>query len=449
MADLIAAFWQDWLWLATAAFSIVTTLIALVYVLGSILMNDKMKGWAKMELFELFYSAIIITVGLFAVTTVNNVVQGAIGMGEPSVSPSCGASITWTYVKMGYGNYQCMDICGDEIAAPETSVYHGVPSCHVRLGMWLLHSVFDETSRLAMDIYIDYLWKGMLQELSITVQFLFEKAGVFSMAPWRGFYTMGNTVRALVFDWAIKIMMLAKFQEFILRFIAIAFFPAFFVIGALLRTFSLTRRLGGLMLAMAIALYFIFPAFYSFGALVALDIKNQARSKWMADPVANPHHIPDPPIANSIYSNGTITMIGGDVAVTDIYENYERMDSMDSEEYLKCMETGDCPQGVEKITPDFDLSKDPGLTDEQKKEKAAEQWGKTDDLLKTFSKKSKLDRLMDFAWDPNGPVDSLARLTFFSVFFSLFGIFATIAGIRSLSMTFGGDIEIAGLTRLI
>jgi len=35
------------------------------------------------------------------------------------------------------------------------------------------------------------------------------------------------------------------------------------------------------------------------------------------------------------------------------------------------------------------------------------------------------------------------------MFFALFSIIATIASIRSLSTTFGGDIEIAGLTRLI
>jgi hypothetical protein len=72
-----------------------------------------------------------------------------------------------------------------------------------------------------------------------------------------------------------------------------------------------------------------------------------------------------------------------------------------------------------------------------------------DSWFGAVSKRSMVDNFMDYAWLPNGPLDVLSRLTFWSVFFSLFGILGTIAGIRSLSITFGGDIEIAGLTRLI
>ena len=59
------------------------------------------------------------------------------------------------------------------------------------------------------------------------------------------------------------------------------------------------------------------------------------------------------------------------------------------------------------------------------------------------------DRFVTMAYEPGGMIDILSRLTFFSVFFSLFSILGTIAAIRSLSMTFCVDIEIAGLTRLI
>ena len=51
--------------------------------------------------------------------------------------------------------------------------------------------------------------------------------------------------------------------------------------------------------------------------------------------------------------------------------------------------------------------------------------------------------------DSGNYLDMIARFIFFSMFFSFFGLMATVAGIRSLSITFGGDIEIAGLTRLI
>lgn len=448
MADIITPLWQAWLWFAAAAFSIVTIFIALVYVLGSMLMNDKMKGWARMELFELFYSVIIVVFGIGAIGTIDAAVQGAIISGG-GITDGCGASITETWVKFtlpdGTQQHRCRDICGDEIAALETSPYHGINSCHMRLGIWLLHSIFSETSDFAMDVYISYLKYGMLQELSVSFQFLFEKAGVFSISPWRGFVTVGNVVRTLSFDWAIKIMMLTKFQEIILRFIAIAMFPAFFVSGAILRTFTFTRRLGGLMLAMAIALYFIFPAFYAFGALVALDIKNKARPAWEADTKANPHGLKDPPIANSIYATGSVTMIGGNVEVDEIHREYQRMEGLSEDDYFREMEQG-------THDPNFDMSVSEDLAppdDDEKRRQAGVAFSKTKEMIETFSKKSKMDEIIEFAWEPNGPLDSLARLTFFSIFFSLFGLFATISGIRSLSMTFGGDLELAGLTRLI
>jgi hypothetical protein len=53
------------------------------------------------------------------------------------------------------------------------------------------------------------------------------------------------------------------------------------------------------------------------------------------------------------------------------------------------------------------------------------------------------------SWHPGGEIEVAARLTFFATFFALFGIIGTIAATRSLSATFGGDIELAGLTRLI
>jgi hypothetical protein len=157
-----------------------------------------------------------------------------------------------------------------------------------------MRELFDETKDFAFSIYLSYIKTSMLSEATINIEFVFEAAGFFTFTPWRGFFTMGNTIKALVFDWAIKIMMLTKFQEVLLRFIAIGLFQALFVIGAILRTFMFTRRLGGLLLGMAIAFYFVFPAFYAYGALVMIDLKEKARPAWMADTTANPDGYKNP-----------------------------------------------------------------------------------------------------------------------------------------------------------
>jgi hypothetical protein len=90
------------------------------------------------------------------------------------------------------------------------------------------------------------------------------------------------------------------------------------------------------------------------------------------------------------------------------------------------------------------------LNDAQKKDAMKNLWDRTYTWFKAVSSQGKLDiPFIKSAWAKDGPVDVAARFTFWSMFFSLFGLLATIAAIRSLSITFGGDIEIAGLTRLI
>lgn len=467
---LLLDLWGDWLWFAGVALTIVTVIVTLVYVLSELLLNEKMKTWAKMELVEILYSAIIIAMAIGGIQAVDSVVQGALlmtngqmvsGTGNFQCDPASATSayiLTTDYGAAGQRSYQCLDICGDTIAQNSLSVYHGIESCHMRLGIWYLREVFNEVKDFAFLVYIDYIKTSMIAEFTINIEFLFEKAGFFTFTPWKGFYTMGNTIKELCFDWSMKIMTITKFQEVVLKFIATSLFPALFVIGVLLRTFTLTRRLGGLLLAMAICFYFIFPAFYSFGALVMLDLKDKAYQDWVsvdnpanpanldADPLNSPLDFPDPPIANTMYVGGDFAMVGGSgtFSTADAISSLWEFEGKTPQENYEAMEQGDSDYIM-----DFDLNADVTATDEEKDEKLKEAYESGQAWFNAVSKESKVDQIIDFAWEENGPIATLSRLTFWSVFFSLFSVIGTIAGIRSLSITFGGDIEIAGLTRLI
>lgn len=455
--------WGQWIWFAGAALGLATALVSVVYVLSEMLMNDKMKIWAKMELVEIFYSAIIIALAISGLPIIDSVVHGALVSGGAPIGPA-GALSAWVPVQGPDGiQYQALNICAPGntgIAASDTSVYHNVDSCHMRLSIWYLREVFDEAKAFAFDIYLSYILTSMIAEFTINIEFLFEKAGFFTFNPWRGFFTMGNTIKALVFDWAIKIMMLTKFQEIMLRFIATALFPALFVIGAILRTFSFTRRLGGLLLAMAIALYFIYPAFYAFGALVMLGIKNDPTvvSAWLSpsnpqnpgnrdvDPTSTPQDYPDPQIANTMYMIGDFAMIGGNGTFSsgEAIQRLNYYEGATSDEYFGWME-----EREHNTTIHFDLTDDTSHSDQEYNDSYQQAYNRGQEWFNNVSKQGKFDNFITFAWEPNGPIETLSRLTFWSLFFALFSIIGTIAGIRSLSITFGGDIEIAGLTRLI
>jgi len=461
--------WGDWVWFAGAALGTTTMLVGIVYMLAEVLMNDRMKSWAKMELVELFYTAIIISMAIVALPTIDGMVQGALmvsnqggttgaGMSGCTGSPTSAWIKTTDYGVASGKHYECLDICGPAIAASDISVYHGIESCHIRLGIWYMRELFDEAKNFAYDTYLSYITTAMIAAFSINIEFVFEAAGFFTVTPWAGFFTMGNTIKAMVFDWAIKLMLLTKFQEVIIHFIATALFPALFVAGAMLRTFTFTRRLGGLLLAMAIALYFIFPAFYAFAGLIVLNLKNDpvVFDAWIhsdanpgkGKPLDSPYNYPDPPIANMMYLNNSVIMMpGGSYSASEAQSALRDLEGMQTDDYYTVMEdaknTG--------YMPDFDMSSNAyaGATEEEKASALETAWGASQTWFGEVSKASKLDKFIDVAWAPNGPVDSLARLTFWSTFFALISLLATIAAIRSLSITFGGDIEIAGLTRLI
>jgi hypothetical protein len=479
---LIEMWLETWGWFVGAALGIATMLTAAVYVLSELLLNEKMKTWAKMELVEIFYSAVIVLFAASALPVIDSVVQGAILVGSEggtaggSGCPGHPTSAWIPVVEGGNTVYKCYDICGEQIGKDlSKSVYGKIDACHMRLAIWYLREIFDETKNFAFDVYLSYIKTSMIAEFTINVELLFEKAGFFTFAPWRGFYTMGNTIKTVTFDWAIKIMMLTKFQEVMLRFIATALFPALFVMGVILRTFTFTRRLGGLLLGMAIAMYFIFPAFYAFGAVVVIDLKHKAYNDWVKpdnpanpanrdiNPLNEPRDFPNPPIANSMYIRGDIQTIGGDGklstgAATQSLMKYETMGYEDEysgergDEFLERMEADEqrCTKENQEdcVMPKYDFNAE-RKTESEENDTLNKTWAAAENWFGNVSKESKMDKLITFAWEPNGPIETLSRLTFWSLFFSLFGIIATIAATRSLSMTFGGDIEIAGLTRLI
>jgi hypothetical protein len=448
MVSYLELWFATWVPVAGIALGIATILVALVYMIGSALMNDRMKGWAKLELFEIIYSAIIIALALGSLGVIDSIVQGAFLSSYGGAGPQ-------VYVHEIERN---VSLCGDGSGKLETdpianstdSIYHNIPACHIRLGMWYLNTVFREASDLAYRTYIVYTYTSMAADFAINFEFLTEASGMFTFTPWRGFFTMGNTIKSMTFDYAVKIMLLNKFQEIFLAFIAKAAFPGLFVVGVILRTFTFTRKLGGLLLALAIALYYIFPAFYAFGGLVVLDLKEQVKSDTEFQAICSKlgtKACEDPPIANALYVNGSIPMPGGNLDTSVALAEKEKQGKMSKSERIGAFEKGETNPLYRKESGEW---VDFGKISEGKKQDNMDTARKsTNTWFTDMSRQSKFDGGISIAFAPGGPIDALSRLAFFSVFFALFGILATIAGIRSLSITFGGDIEIAGLTHLI
>ena len=429
---------EAWVAIGGILLTISLLLMLLVYVFGNILMNERMKAWAKIELFEIIYSVIILVFALYAVGAANSVVTGVVAGSDPYTSCVCDT------------NFQ--NIPG--------SIYYGIEQCHIRLSLYFLSTVFKETSDLGLSTYISYIVTATLADAQLSMENVIEPAGMFTWTPWRGIWAMGNTVKAEVFSKSILIMTVTMFQEVLIRFIATSLFPVLFVLGVVLRAFTFTRRLGGLLMAIALSLFFIFPMFYAFGALIINQIKIQNYDP--SDP-----ELHDPPIANHFYIRGEVPLLGYGPAGRD------RID-LEAEERAarEAMYTADVTgqsafcgnirvsrtlnEGMirsqtlaEQLRP-FDIYADVDVESDEFKEQFEELQQREEAWFGEISKVAWYDRFwIGGMFKAGGIVDTLARLAFFSVFFALLGALATIAAIKNLSIMLGGETEIAGLTHLI
>lgn len=133
----------------------------------------------------------------------------------------------------------------------------------------------------AAKFYIDSLYgtanqyaQTALSE-SITTQATASR-GVSWQANWWVFLYVGSNIRsnagmsiqaeraATIFETVSKLMASLYAQRYFIDVISFGIAPLFLLLGIILRTFFFTRKLGGLMLAIAISLFIIYPLTYAF-----------------------------------------------------------------------------------------------------------------------------------------------------------------------------------------
>ncbi len=448
MAGSVEVLWSEWQIIAAILLTLSSVIAAIVYLIGSLLSNDKIKAWVRMEIFEIVFSLILIAILIPLISSLDSVGTYLFTLSGTNPGPLGTPTSTWVYVSSASGSkyWEQADICSDSVlGTSKYSPYYGVGSCPIRLGIWYMRELFWEAKNLAYDIYVDYTWKQMIADLGISVQFsLSDRAGVGNLNPFAGFVTVGNSIRSQVFNWISKVMLLMKFQEVFLRFISVALFPVLLVIGIVLRSFAFTRRLGGLLMALALSLYYIYPAFYAMAALLVLDMKNDPFivAQWESDVSEELRELygKNPPVFNQVFLSAEYPSIAGKFDSLEARRALSDIESRADSEQKDILESGSAIPNI------FSLRT--SISESQALEENNEFYSRVYSWYETLSKIGKKEKL-DSVYGDQGIVASAARLTFWSFFFSFVSIIATIAAARSLSMTFGGDLEIAGLTRLI
>jgi len=414
--------WIQWGTLAAAALLLATAFAALVYMLGHLLNNEKMIAFGKMEVGEVVFSAILIvmTLGILAAAT------QAAGLVIMSVYPG---DLAVEYCGPTYDNY--------------FNDHDGEFPCHMRVARIYLDRLYSEGKLFNWELLRIHMWYSLFQNIGLSSDFHEHSSGSVQFTPLGSVFSIPSSVYSYMFEFGMKSMVIIRFQQFLLNFINYSLYPVLVVLGLILRTFPFSRRLGGLLMAIGISMFFIFPMFYVFGGIVFQNIA--MKSPYYQDSGSNPYDIHSPEVITSMDF--------------DPSQFYEQLDFFEEDEDLLSGEFDaeklNNEYFNEELYPD-DVNYHPPDTD-------TPLWSDIKTVFEGIgSAFNQLFYAVDFTGlivtnedfidgliGPGGVIDATARFVFFSLFFSLLSVFATVGAIRSLSPLLGGDIELAGLTHLI
>ncbi|MEM4272682.1 MAG: hypothetical protein QXH30_03755, partial [Candidatus Bilamarchaeaceae archaeon] len=266
------------------------------------------------------------------------------------------------------------------------------------------------------------------QGIGITSDFHDHASGSVSFSPLGGAFAVPLAVYPYMFEFASKALLMIRFQQFFLYFITTSLYPVLVILVLILRIFPLTRRLGGLLMAIGISLFFVFPMFYVMGGIILENIRLQQPD--LHAPVIGTLTFD----SNAFYdklSLGATDQAECEALLSDpdFKTNYEKALKEKAGGLNYCASSTDSDISILQMLADsvnvllysIDFT---GLI---------------------ISNEAYLDSLVG----PGGAIDATARLVFFSMFFTLLSVFSTVGAIKGLSPLLGGDTEIAGLTHLI
>ncbi len=346
----LQSYWGAWQYAALLAVLISAFLVSLAYMTGSIFSNQMLIAWAKNELYQVMASAFIL--GCF-IGILFMVQAGIAGELEDAGVPCAGTD------------------------------------CHILLANRYLEVMYDDSAIMARSIIRVNSVLMFFRHFGVTAELLVQPYFGIVLSPAAGLGIPAESLKNTM-DVLIKIMMLIKAQQIALGLIKDGLFPVLLVMGLVFRTFFFTRKLGGLLIAVAVGMYLVYPLVFVLAHNIWLDsIHTQTKSDGT-------------PIGSYILKanvSGNLTYL--------IYPNY-----------------------------------DSGT-------------GQTDRLLKIRSNLTGLRKSLgeivtgNFIIGEGGFIEKTSILLVYTTFIPFVALMTTIGFVRGLSSVLGGDIEIAGLTRIL
>ncbi|MCX8195056.1 MAG: hypothetical protein N3G22_03050 [Candidatus Micrarchaeota archaeon] len=405
-----ASFWM-WGWgnIVGIAVIIVLLLLSIGYMVAALMEDEKLKAWVKKEMGQVVYSVLIIAfvVALFGVL---NWWLRQLSIG------SMIADVSWQ-------NYISAGVCceGSSCVGP----MRGRP-CHIEAAIDFLQLLYDTSRTTAVSALANYWVYAFLAHTSAggVLSAIVAQAGL-HIKPLAGLSSAADYFLQ-IFDISVKMMMLHRVQQLLLEILNYPVFPVFLSMGLVLRVLYFTRKLGGMLIALALSFYIVYPMFYVVSYAVLWGFLGGANnfgvyydSNSFKPPMGeNKLDIPESDKAKEVFE----TTVNYDICnsvVTGRTAAIRQQAAQDQQKYRSVVDVfkgnWEIIAGVDWFTKRKDFF-----------------------LAGTGGGLSK-----------DGPIGRLATIMVFTLVVPFLALMTTLASVKVFSPLIGGDVEIALLSKLI
>jgi hypothetical protein len=383
---------------------------------GMALGDPKLSSWAKSELAQVFFSIIIF---IFAVA-----LAGSMDVWLKTISLASSDPRWITYVNSGV-------CCTDANSCISGVVQTRGRACHIEIASDYLQMMYESTRLEAKSLLSGYSFYGFLGHLSVSISDILKELATLGTYPFAGL-NLSADYYSMLFDLATKTMLTIRAQQIFIDFIWFPLFPVMLSMGLVLRMFYFTRKLGGLLIALALSFYIVFPMFYVLADAIFWGFVGG----WTVS-AANPQ-------GWQAYANTYDDAVGGDSAVPmqeqtiDLGISPKQIFDASSNKmnFDMCGTASD----------DEKLQLNNLFTDFKGKYGVVEHSHWYDQFLDAVESPLFLG---DSPFGRGGPIGTLANIMVFTIFIPFIAFMTTLASFKVLSAALGGDVEISLLSRLI
>ena len=403
-----------WGWGGLAGLVLMTVLLILsVGYMASVVLNDeKMRAWVKKEVGQAAFSIIIF-----------GIVMMVAGSLDPMLKSASTAMMSqeWTaYV-------------GQVCCTPGTQncMASGNRACHIEIASDYLQVMYETLRQDALAYLSNYWTYGFLSNLSLNMSFLLdEKTAGLDFVPFAGL-SMPADYFSILFEFCAKLMMLVRAQQIFLDYIWYIIFPVFLSMGLILRMLYFTRKLGGLLIAIALCTYVVFPMFYVVSGAILFNFTGGAGANW-------------PAFGNTFSGNLPYTEGAVDWGAASTSKDYVRSGPKIN---------------IDLCTPEGGTSTQQTLQESLQKsftlKWASYENGGFFSQVGHFFTNGFTNGVAGVLGSPSsafgldGPIYSLSMIVVFALILPFLALMTTLASVKVLSPLLGGDVEISVLSRLI